>query len=237
MPLASRRVTDPVALKALAHPVRLALLELLATEGALTASQAAVRIGQSPSNCSWHLRKLAEHGFVRETRGRTGRDRPWQVVREGLSWLGTSDESKPPQVSTDKPPDEPPGQPPARAADEYPDQPEHPDPPSGLAGDAVSDMLVEREVQRLRAARAARPQEPPAWRTATGLVRSQLWLTAAEAAEVTAALEALALRHPERAADPDARPPEVRLVSLVAWVVPAGPPPGRDPGPPPGPRP
>ena len=35
----------------------------------MTASQAAARLDESPSNCSWHLRKLAEHGFVREARG------------------------------------------------------------------------------------------------------------------------------------------------------------------------
>ena len=65
MPPTRRRVTDADALKALAHPLRMALLGALVTEGPLTASQAAALLSESPSNCSWHLRKLAEHGFVR----------------------------------------------------------------------------------------------------------------------------------------------------------------------------
>ena len=85
MPLARRRITDPEALKVLAHPLRMALLGALVTEGPMTASQAAALLEESPSNCSWHLRKLAEHGFVREARGGTGRNRPWQAVSEGLS--------------------------------------------------------------------------------------------------------------------------------------------------------
>ena len=86
MPLARRRITDPEALKVLAHPLRMALLGALVTEGPMTASQAAALLEESPSNCSWHLRKLAEHGFVREARGGTGRNRPWQAVSEGLEW-------------------------------------------------------------------------------------------------------------------------------------------------------
>ena len=84
--LGRRHVRDAAALKALAHPLRVSLLAALVTEGPMTASQAAARVDDSPSNCSWHLRKLAEHGFVREARGGTGRNRPWQAVSEGLSW-------------------------------------------------------------------------------------------------------------------------------------------------------
>ena len=51
--------------------------------------------------------------------------------------------------------------------------------------EALTDMLVERELQRLRAARASREREPVAWREATGLIHSQLWLTAEEARERT----------------------------------------------------
>ena len=76
MPLTRRRVTDTASLKALAHPLRMALLGALVTEGPMTATEAAALLDESPSNCSWHLRKLAEHGFVREARGdETGRTR------------------------------------------------------------------------------------------------------------------------------------------------------------------
>ncbi len=188
MPLSRRRVTDAAALKALAHPVRMALLGALVTEGPLTASQAARLVEETPSNCSWHLRKLAEHGFVREARGGTGRNRPWQAVSEGLEW-----------------------------GDDGPDGSDR------IAAEALTDMVVEREMQRLRAARAARDSEPEDWREATGLAQSQLWLTAEEARLLKQELTELLLTHADRSGHPDRRPEGARLVSLVGWLVPSGP--------------
>jgi DNA-binding transcriptional ArsR family regulator len=79
-----RRITDPRALRALSHPVRLALLEVLRDEGPLTATQAAERVGESASNCSFHLRTLAKYGFVEEAGSGTGRQRPWRTVDRAL---------------------------------------------------------------------------------------------------------------------------------------------------------
>lgn len=73
-------------MKALAHPLRLDLLDLLMVHGPLTASEAALRLQQTPANVSWHLRKLAEHGFVRQATSGPGRRRPWKVVAESLGW-------------------------------------------------------------------------------------------------------------------------------------------------------
>ena len=188
MPLTRRRVTDAAALKALSHPLRLALLEALIIEGPMTATGAAALLGQSPSNCSWHLRKLKAHGFVREAPGGTGRDRRWRAVSEALEW--NDDEV---------------------------------DAPTQVAAEALTDMLVEREVQRLRAARAARDTEPPGWREATGLVQSQVWLTAAEAQQLRGELAELLQRHADRSGAPERRPPDARPVSLVGWLVPSGP--------------
>jgi predicted ArsR family transcriptional regulator len=67
-------------MRALAHPLRVALLEALAREGPLTATQAADLLGDSPGNMSWHLQTLAKYGFVEEAGGGRGRSRPWQVV-------------------------------------------------------------------------------------------------------------------------------------------------------------
>jgi len=64
----------------MSHPVRLALMDALRDEGALTATQAAELVGESPANCSFHLRTLAKYGFVREAEGGKGRERPWQLV-------------------------------------------------------------------------------------------------------------------------------------------------------------
>ena len=82
----TRRVRDPRALTAVAHPVRLAILELLTVEGALTATELADRLDETPANCSWHLRKLAEHDFIEEAPGGTGRQRPWRMRQTGMSW-------------------------------------------------------------------------------------------------------------------------------------------------------
>jgi DNA-binding transcriptional ArsR family regulator len=189
MPLTRRRVTDAAALKALAHPVRVALLGALVTEGPLTASQAAELLEESPSNCSWHLRKLAEHGFVREAPGATGRNRPWRAVSEGLEW-GEGDDL---------------------------------DPATLVAADALTDVFIEREVRRLRASRAARDSEPAEWQDATGMVQSQLWLTAEETRELHETLRKLFMTHAERVQDRDARPEGARLITLMGWLTPSGP--------------
>ena len=86
----SRQLRDPRALTAVAHPVRLGILELLSIEGPMTATQLADRLDESPANCSWHLRKLAEHELIEEAEGGIGRQRPWQMSEIGLSW-GDSD--------------------------------------------------------------------------------------------------------------------------------------------------
>ena len=86
MPNPHRRLSDPRELNALAHPVRMAIIELLSIGGPLTATELADRLDETPANCSWHLRKLAQYGFVVEAEGGTGRQRPWQVPGLGFTW-------------------------------------------------------------------------------------------------------------------------------------------------------
>ena len=78
-----REITDPKTMRALAHPVRLALLEALADAPALTATEAGERVGESPANASFHLRQLAKYGFVEEAEGGAGRRRPWRLKHLG----------------------------------------------------------------------------------------------------------------------------------------------------------
>jgi DNA-binding transcriptional ArsR family regulator len=66
--------------------VRLGILEQLAVTPSMTATELAEQLDETPSNCSWHLRKLAEHGFVEEADGGTGRRRPWRAVAAGMRW-------------------------------------------------------------------------------------------------------------------------------------------------------
>jgi DNA-binding transcriptional ArsR family regulator len=67
-------------MRALAHPVRLALLDHLHTVEQATATECAAVVGDSPSSCSYHLRALAKWGFVGEADGGVGRERPWRAT-------------------------------------------------------------------------------------------------------------------------------------------------------------
>jgi predicted transcriptional regulator len=75
-----KRMTDPRALRALAHPLRLSLLGLLRSEGPLTATRAGELLGESSASCSFHLRQLAKYGMVEEAGGGHGRERPWRAT-------------------------------------------------------------------------------------------------------------------------------------------------------------
>jgi DNA-binding transcriptional ArsR family regulator len=79
-------LTDPRALRAVAHPIRLELIGLLRRSGPLTATEAAARIGESPASCSFHLRQLAKYGLVEEAGGGRGRQRPWRATAPLTSW-------------------------------------------------------------------------------------------------------------------------------------------------------
>src|SRR3954471_12933873 len=71
----------PQQLRALAHPLRLRILGILRTDGPTTATALAQRLGLNTGATSYHLRQLAQHGFIAddETRG-NGRDRWWRAV-------------------------------------------------------------------------------------------------------------------------------------------------------------
>lgn len=84
---AQRTLGDPQRLKALAHPIRLDLLERLRTDGPLTATEAGERIGESSGSTSFHLRQLERYGFVEPVPGSSGRRKPWKLVERGFSLL------------------------------------------------------------------------------------------------------------------------------------------------------
>jgi DNA-binding transcriptional ArsR family regulator len=81
-------LTDPRALRALAHPTRLKLVGLLRKHGPLTATQAGVLLDEVPASASFHLRQLAKYGLVEEAPGGRGRERPWQATARFTSWSG-----------------------------------------------------------------------------------------------------------------------------------------------------
>ena len=154
MSLEERRLTSATELRALSHPTRLALMELLDEAGPLTATQAGERLGESPANASFHLRTLARYGYVEEATGGHGRQRPWQVVRR---------------------------------ANEIPDDELGPE--AKLAASALLRLIRERDLQRLQAYEATRADFPKEWRDAANEMRLMVHLTAAEAAELSGAIE------------------------------------------------
>jgi DNA-binding transcriptional ArsR family regulator len=86
MPERRLRITDPRALRALAHPLRLALLDRLMAFGEQTAAQCAEAVGSTASNCSYHLRALARVGLVERGESPDGRERPWRSSATGLEF-------------------------------------------------------------------------------------------------------------------------------------------------------
>ncbi len=87
-----REVSDPRVLRALTHPVRLALLEILLLEGPLTATRAGELTGEPVNTCSFHLRQLAKYGFVEEAGAGPGRNRPWRLTSVGVRYGTVSDD-------------------------------------------------------------------------------------------------------------------------------------------------
>ena len=79
-----QRITEPEALEALAHPVRLELINYLMAQGPATASTCARAVHDTPSNCSYHLRVLAKIGLVADVPSGDGRERPWRALVTGF---------------------------------------------------------------------------------------------------------------------------------------------------------
>jgi DNA-binding transcriptional ArsR family regulator len=88
-------LTDPEVLQALAHPVRLDVLTYLMSEGPATASACARAVGDSPSNCSYHLRTLARHDLVEAVSSGDRRERPWQAKITGFAIDPAADPDSP----------------------------------------------------------------------------------------------------------------------------------------------
>jgi predicted ArsR family transcriptional regulator len=79
-------------MRALAHPTRLALLELMSREGSLTVTRASELLGESTASCSYHLRQLSKYGFVEPAGGGRGRERPWRRATRGQSYAEVGDD-------------------------------------------------------------------------------------------------------------------------------------------------
>lgn len=76
----TRAVNDPKAWRALAHPVRLRILEQLAMHDCARAADLAVALDEPPNSVSFHLRQLARFGYVEpdDAPRSDGRERWWR---------------------------------------------------------------------------------------------------------------------------------------------------------------
>jgi len=174
MPSGDVVIRDPRALRALAHPVRLSMLERLQGEGSATATEIAEVVGISPSAASYHLRSLARFGLVEDAGGGIGRNRPWRAVGTGFTF-------EPAQQL----------QPAAQAA-------------AQLLG---AELIVRGEQEALDYV-AAESSFSPEWRAASHIANAVLRLTAGEAVELVARIDAVVapyLRSTRADASPDAR--------------------------------
>ena len=192
-----RLIDDPVAIRALAHPVRQDLTSIIGRLGQCTTADAARELGISHGLASHHLRQLAKYGFVEQVKGKDRKERPWRLVSTSHDFTG------------------------ARATAEG----------SG-AIDLLEQVAAERSLEAFLDWQQRRKDWPQRWREHTGIGQSNVHLTQAELAELTAAFEDLILRYiNERPIDDLAsRPPGSVPVSFTLFTVPGS---GKD-GPPEG---
>jgi DNA-binding transcriptional ArsR family regulator len=164
----SEQITDLARLKAFTVPLRMQLYRLLYAAGSATASQLADQVGQTPSLVSYHLRKLAGHGFVAEASGQgdDGRERWWKVVsEEGWSFRDS----------------------------DFTDSPE-----GAAAVGAVTQGIVETRVAQYRTYLDQRAAWGRTWSDSAFSSDWILDLTAAELAEMSEEFDALVRRWRER---------------------------------------
>ena len=73
-------------MRALAHPLKWTLMDVLLTEGTATSTRCAEVTGESQANCSFHLRQLARYGLVEEAPSSSKKERPWRLTTVEQSW-------------------------------------------------------------------------------------------------------------------------------------------------------
>jgi Helix-turn-helix domain len=71
---------DPMKLRALAHPLRWKLIDLIGAEQTATATRCAEVLGESVASCSYHLSILAKYGYIELVPGQTGKEKPWRLT-------------------------------------------------------------------------------------------------------------------------------------------------------------
>jgi len=73
---------DPRALRALAHPLRWQLIDLIGSETTATATRCAEVLGESVASCSYHLGILGKYGYIELVPGQAGKEKPWRLASQ-----------------------------------------------------------------------------------------------------------------------------------------------------------
>jgi len=180
-PRHSVRTLDPRSLRALAHPLRIRILDALHEYGPATASRLAGRLDESSGATSYHLRQLAVHGFVEEVPGRgTARERWWRAAQRGTR------------------------------LDDVGEFIRHPDPEVRGALALLLHETATRHARELHTWLGTLHDWPEEWRQAADLSSFTLRLTPELAGELTGRLHELIESYRERAAG-DERAERVRV--------------------------
>src|SRR3954463_2882022 len=151
-------------LRALAHPLRVQLAQLLHAEGPATATQLARRLGESSGSTSYHLRALHRAGMVEEAEQRNGRERWWQRTPGRI----TMPNSIPPDASE-------------RERGEL-----------QAAHAQMESIIVERDEDALASWTGIRYDLPLDWQDSQWIGNLRLWGTAAEVRQFVATVLDLA---------------------------------------------
>ncbi|MGX1775880.1 helix-turn-helix domain-containing protein [Nocardia brasiliensis] len=161
-------ITDLDALKVFTHPLRIALYRALHTAGSATASHLAEQVDEAVSLVSYHLRKLAAHGFVvaAPELGTDGRERWWKPVSDKGWSFRSSDFLADPEGAM-------------------------------VVGQVTRQLLADRS-ERYRAYLDQQSAWPKSWTDAAFSAEYTPRLTSAEVAELEAELTAVVRRWRER---------------------------------------
>ena len=188
------RISDPRALKALAHPARNKILERLQVYGPATATDCAAVAGMSPSACSYHLRMLERYGFVEaghaeDARDRgDGRERVWRAVVRGWSSHAGPGVDAAEMQAIDM---------------------------------ALARVLLASSDEKVLSWVDQSAQESPPWRQASLISNSTLAVTAEELEQIQHDIQAVLKPYLLRDRDADDLPPEARLVHAAVRLTPA----------------
>ena len=187
-----RLIDDPVAIRALAHPLRHELMSIIGRLGRATTADAARELGISHGLASHHLRQLAKYGFVEQVKGKDHRERPWRLVATSYNW---SEATATAEGST--------------------------------AVDVLEQVFAERALEAFLDWQQRRKSWPQAWQKRSGLGVSNVYLTQAELAGITAAFDAMLMRYiSERPIDDvTTRPAGSVPVNFTLFTVPGSDPP------------